>query len=231
MRLPITANTREWSPELDAALPINTDDIPGFVAWVNCNGFLLDRNTGRGHDGFDFGAYLRDDDKVVVGLPKETPVRAVADGVVRQVLIGGMTGGGYGCMVNIEHGGDDSGMFSSYIHIDPSIEPEAEVAKGEVLGSLYKDSGNRIGRLVHLHMRLVDGWGTHGTGEFGGGLIDRTQDVGLIDPSIYDLTVSKQGFEPFDCSEVPSARGIEVANFDTLQVNNFVWAAAEATNS
>lgn len=48
--------TNEWRPELDTTLPVDGADIPGFVRWVNGNGFTYDRQTRRGHDGFDFGA-------------------------------------------------------------------------------------------------------------------------------------------------------------------------------
>ncbi|HLL60690.1 MAG TPA: hypothetical protein VK338_03155 [Candidatus Nitrosocosmicus sp.] len=41
-------------------LPINGSDIPKFKAWINWNGFHLDRETGKVHDGYDFGAYLPD---------------------------------------------------------------------------------------------------------------------------------------------------------------------------
>lgn len=220
-RDPITLETNRWSYNLDTALPILGTDIPGFVKWVNCNGFNLDRITGKGHNGFDFGAYLRDDDVVVIGLPEETPVRAVADGSVRQVLSGGMTGGPYGCLVNIEHGAYDSGMFSQYIHIDPAISGGEDIRKGDVLGTLYKDGGSSMGRLVHLHLGLSDGWGTHGTSISGGGLGLRLQDPGIIDPSIYDLTPDKQGFESFD-PKVIGATAIEIAHFGTVNVNNFV---------
>ncbi|NBU34271.1 hypothetical protein EB118_07575 [bacterium] len=221
--LPFTPETKGWSSALDTSLPIDAADIPGFVSWVNCNGFHLDRETGKGHDGFDFGAYLREDGMIVVGLPQDTPIRAVANGVVRQVLMNESTGMGYGCVVNVEHGGNDSGMFSSYVHVNPTIEPNVTVGKGDVLGSLYKDDGNQEGRLVHLHMGLADGWGSHGTSIMGGGLILRQQDPGLIDRSIYDTTVSRQGFEPFDYAEVPGATGLALAHFAIVKTNGFVW--------
>lgn len=103
IKRPIDKDTKEWSPELDTALPINGLDIPNFKAWVNWNGFHLDRKTGKGHDGFDFVAYLTTDNRVVLGLPSDTKIRAVADGVVRQVLDAPeAVGGGYGVMISIE---------------------------------------------------------------------------------------------------------------------------------
>lgn len=221
-RLSIAPGTNQWSSNLDTALPIYGSDIPGFVSWVNGGGFTLDRSTGKGHDGFDFGAYLRDDRTVVIGLPKETPVRAVADGIVKQVLMNDSTGWEYGCLINVEHGGD-TGMFSGYCHVDPSIEANTEVHKGDILGTLYKDKGSIEGRLVHLHLQLADGWGTHGTSIMGGGLRLRLQDPGLIDSAIYDLTPETQGWKPFDAIESLGAHALHIAHFERVRVGGSTW--------
>lgn len=214
---PIDHKVTEWGADSDTSLPINGSDIPGFVAWVNGNGFNYDCTTRRGHDGFDFGAYLRDDGTVVIGLPKETPVRAVANGVVRQVLVGDMTGGAYGCLVNVEHGEEGSGMFSGYVHVEPRIYSDTIVEKGDVIGTLHRDSGTEEGRLVHLHLSLVNGWNSNG-----GGLHNRLQDPALIDPSIYDLTPETQDWKPFDPRPL-GAKALYVANFDVVRVNNQIW--------
>lgn len=105
---------------------------------------------------------------MVLGLPESTPIRAAASGIVRQVLTMG-TGGPYGCLINIEHGGYDTGMFSGYCHIKPSIPEGVEVHMGDVIGTPYVDPGSASGRLSHLHFSLVDGWGTHGA-PFSGGM-------------------------------------------------------------
>src|SRR3989344_3730984 len=81
-KIPITDVTKEWESGLDVALPISDADLPDFKAWVNWNGFHLNRQTGKGHDGYDFAAYLTKDNRVVFGLPPHTEIRAVADGKV-----------------------------------------------------------------------------------------------------------------------------------------------------
>jgi murein DD-endopeptidase MepM/ murein hydrolase activator NlpD len=211
------ATVTEWSSNLNTSLPIHGNDIPGFVSWVNGNGFNFDRTSRKGHAGFDFGAYLRDDGAVIVGLPKETPVRAVADGVVRQILIGDMTGGAYGGLINVEHGKENSGMFSGYVHIEPQIRADTKVEKGDIIGTLHQDSGIE-GRLVHLHLRLLNGWYS-GDGDYS----NRLQDPALIDPSIYDLTPETQNWEPFNPVQSLGAKTLSVANFDIVNVNNFSW--------
>lgn len=216
---PITKETREWESGLDVVLPINGADLPGFKTWVNWNGFHLDRETGRGHDGYDFAAYLTPDDKVVFGLPADTKIRAVADGKVAQVLDNTeAVGGGYGIMITLEHGTYGSGMFSQYVHIKPLIENGAEVRKGDVIGELYKDPEGEEGRLVHLHMTLVSGWGTRGTSIMGGGKNIRTDDPRILSKDIYRYIAEPQGSPQFSIREIPNVK-IETSNFKRVRVN------------
>lgn len=216
---PFDNDTKEWSPSLDTTLPIDGSEIPKFKSWINWNGFQLDRKTGKGHDGFDFAAYVTTDNRVLLGLPEDTKIRAVADGVVKQVLdTPEAVGGGYGVMVSIEHGANDSGMFSQYIHVRPTVEAGANVKKGDVIGELYKDPGEE-GRLVHLHLRLISGWGTRGTSIMGGGINVRADDPGLIDRSIYKLTAIPQGSANFAIRDLPDAK-IEFAHFKSIRVND-----------
>ncbi len=169
---------------------------------------------------FDFGAYLHSDGSLVLGLPEQTPVRAVADGVVKYVTRGEW--GAYSGNVTVEHGADDSGMRSKYHHVIPAIREGARVQKGDVLATLHKDRGNTEGKLVHLHFALLDGWGTHGTAINGGGEERRSQDPGLIDPSIYNHTI-KQEWEPTDPQKV-GAKRLRIAHFAAVRVSDdFVW--------
>lgn len=216
---PITQETREWEPGLDVALPINEADLLDFKSWVNWNGFQLDRETGKGHDGYDFAVYLTTDDRVIFGLPADTKIRAVADGKVAQVLDNPETvGGGYGVMVTLEHGAYDSGMFSQYVHVKPLIEQGAEVKKGDIIAELYKDPEGEEGRLVHLHMTLVSGWGTRGTSVMGGGKNKRTDDPKVLSENIYKYTANPQGSTQFSVRERPQAK-IETTNFRRVRVN------------
>lgn len=212
---PITPTTKEWTSELDTQLPIQGEDIPDFKAWINWNGFQLNRRTAQGHDGFDFAAYLTTDNRIVFGLPPDTKIRAVADGVVRQFLNNEFTGGGYGAELTVEHGADGSGMFSCYVHTRVFVEEGTQVKKGDVIAELYKDEGYKVGRLVHLHLMLVDGWGTHGSG-WQGGLPLRVQNPRLIDDSIYNFAAEPQGLTHFKVPQLPSVK-IEIANFEELK--------------
>ncbi len=219
LKKPITKETREWESGLDVILPINGADLPDFKAWVNWNGFHLDRGTGEGHDGYDFSAYLTTDDRVIFGLPADTKIRAVADGKVAQVLDDPeAVGGGYGVMITLEHGTHNSGMFSQYIHVKPLIDYGVEVKKGDVIAELYKDPEAKEGRLVHLHIRLVSGWGTRRTSIMGGGRNIRTDDPKVLSEEIYKYTANPQGSAQFSIKEVPHVK-IETANFSRVRVN------------
>lgn len=219
IKIPIDSETKEWLPGQDTSLPINGHDIPNFKAWVNWNGFHFDRETGMGHRGFDFAAYLTLNDKIILGLPSETPIRAVADGLVRQILDSPeAVGGGYGVTIHVEHGAKDSGMFSSYIHVIPSVEYGKEVKKGDVIGTLYKDPGLNEGRLVHLHLELMSGWGTRGSSVMGGGRDKRQDDPKIISQELYKFNAEPQGNSHFT---VPSLKEmpVQIANFAKVRVN------------
>lgn len=219
VKKPITKETKEWEPGLDTVLPIDGKDLPGFKSWVNWNGFHLDRETGKGHDGYDFAAYLDENDKVIFGLPAEAKIRAVADGKVAQVMDNPeAVGGGYGVMVTLEHGANDSGMFSTYVHVKPLVKQNTEVKKGDVIAELYKDPGEEEGRLVHLHLRLISGWGTRGTSIMGGGTNIRMDDPGVIDESIYKYSAEPQGNSNFNVPSLPNSE-VKTKNFRTIKVN------------
>lgn len=207
---PITKETKEWSSDLDTQLPINGGDLPNFKAWVGYNDFQFDRKTGGGHEGFDFAAYLTTDNKIVVGLPANTKIRAVADGEVRQVLD---VFRGYGTQISVEHGAYDSGMFSTYIHVRPLVEQGVTVKKGDVIAELYKDEGDKEGRLVHLHLSLRSGWGTRG----GDDSKLRAEDPALIDNSISQFKAESQGSSTFTVPQLPDAK-IKFANFKRVRL-------------
>jgi hypothetical protein len=141
----ITEDTKIWTPDLDVVLPVNGSDIPNFREWVNWSGW---KGYEVGHEAYDFAAYLTQDGKVILGLLKETPIRAIADGIIRQIS-NGLAGSGvpYACFINIEHGRNGSGLFTRYDHVDPVVEDGQEVKKGDVIATLYKDDGNEEGRL------------------------------------------------------------------------------------
>jgi len=215
----ITKETREWEPNLDTSLPIDGHELPNFKAWVNWNGFSLDRETGKGHSGYDFAAYLSTENIVVLGLPPETKIRAVADGRIAQVLDNpDAIGGGYGVMLTIEHGADSSGMFSQYVHVKPLIKEGVEARKGDIVAELYKDPGENEGRLVHLHFELISGWGTKGTSITGGGRYIRTEDPRILSNELCGYNANPQGSTQFKLLELPELT-IKTVNFKKVKAN------------
>jgi len=203
----ITEDTKIWTPNLDIVLPIDDSDIPNFKEWVNWSGW---KGYEDGHEAYDFAVYLTQDGKVVLGLPKETPVRAIGDGVVRQIS-NGLAGSGvpYACFMNIEHGRNGSGLFTAYHHVDPVVEDGQEVKKGDVVATLYKDAGNEEGKLVHLHFRMRHGWNVR----------DRKCNPESIFPSIAKYRATPQGSPDFKVLGLQDQPEIYIANFKKLLVN------------
>ena len=66
-------------------------------------------------------------------------MRAVADGIVRQVSTG-LVKTRYAMFINIEHSKEGSGLFSAYHHVFPVVKLNQYVKKGEIIANLYKDS-------------------------------------------------------------------------------------------
>ncbi|MFZ2602789.1 MAG: M23 family metallopeptidase, partial [Candidatus Omnitrophota bacterium] len=147
VKIAIGKNTRIWAPYQDIILPIDGMQIKGFKNWLNWFGYNEDYN----HLAFDFAAYLNNELKCVFGLPGGTEVKAVAGGLVKEAVRFGYAG-----WIIIEHGVQNSGMFSEYWHVIPLVKEGQNVEKGEVIAKLYKDKGCEAGRLVHLHLMLSD---------------------------------------------------------------------------
>ena len=205
----ITEDTQIWTSNPDIVLPIDGSDIPNFREWVNWSGW---KGYSPHHTAYDFAAYLSEDGKVVLGLPKETPVRAIADGVVRQIS-NGLAGRGvpYACFMNIEHGRNGSGLFTAYHHIDPVVEDGQEVKKGDVVATLYKDAGNEKGKLVHLHFEMRHGWN----------IKDRKCNPESVFPLIAQYRATPQGNPDFRVSGLQEQPEIYIANFKKLLVNGY----------
>ena len=145
----IGIESKEWISGLDVQPPIDGGDIPGFTRWVNWHGY------SEKHQSFDFSAYLNDQDELIIGLPENTPVCAVANGQVAQIVD---WVGKYGMAIRISHGIPNDNILSGYDHVVPVVKQGQRVKKGEIIGHLYKDSGNEEGRLVHLHLSLQNYW-------------------------------------------------------------------------
>ena len=218
----IDNSTKEWASTLETVLPIDTKDIPHFQSWINWNGFSLDP-AQKEHTGFDFAAYQDTNGNIVFGLPERTPIRAVADGRILQVMDSPeWSGGGYATMVSIEHGANDSGMASRYTHVIPRkhFAPGTEIKQGEIIGTLFKDPGNQQGRLVHLHLELIDGWGTHGTNAvLGGGLNKRLRDPIILEDNLKKHQAIPQGSSQFTVPGLPDSN-IITAHFQRVLIKN-----------
>ena len=86
---------------------------------------------------FDLAAYLSTDGRVVIGLPRDTPVRAIASGRVF-----GKYKGEYLHQVVIEHGIPGSGLYSTYTHLNFNADLNVGdgVKQGQEIGTLFIDS-------------------------------------------------------------------------------------------
>lgn len=149
-------NVGIWTPDMDLITPIDESQIPGFEEWVHYNGF---RNPRREHTGFDFASYLDTNDTCILGLPAETVVRAVRDGVV---LVATQTGWPYADHVAVSHGEPGDGFNSEYHHVIPLVENQDIVEKGQPLGTLFhqKREGSRPEQLIHLHFEMANAFDT-----------------------------------------------------------------------
>jgi len=170
-----------------------------WIEWVKWNGFSDE------HEGYDFGAYITADGKVVFGLPENTPVRAIADGHVYSLIKPGGDFGGYAARVGLTHGDHMLGLGSQYDHMIPHqdiLDGKNEVKKGETIGHLYKDPGNKEGRLVHLHFMLTSG-----------GMRPKIVDPSSMFDGLDDIIANPQGSPDFRLSGLSYDPKIIVANF------------------
>ena len=93
-----------------------------------------------------------------------------------------------------------------------------QVKKGDEIGTLYIDPVAEAGKLVHLHLGLVSGWGTRGTSIMGGEINIRTDDPKLINPNIYSISAEPQGNKNFHIPSLPDSK-IEIAHFKSIRIN------------
>ncbi|MBI4100364.1 M23 family metallopeptidase [Candidatus Microgenomates bacterium] len=152
---PIGKWTTEWEPGLDVELPIKGDDIQGFSGWASWVCF------GEHHLGFDFAVYIDEKGNQIEGLPKDTPVRAIADGTV--VMVDNWDNfleDPYYNFISIRHGHNEAGPSSEYIHIISLVKMGQLVKKGEVIGKVWEaeDPEERKEHPApHLHLSLANG--------------------------------------------------------------------------
>ncbi len=205
-RTPITKDIMVWERHLDITCPVDSKDIKGFGQWVNWNGFK------PGHLAFDFAAYMdRTGGKIVLGLPSETPIRAVADGLVIGVSRGVC---GYAHYIHIEHGKEEfmglmgDGLMSGYYHVVPLVEAGKKVKKGDIIATLYKNPGESEGRLVHLHFGLENAYD---------GKPNEVDPVELF-PEIGVLVAEPQGSARFAIRDLTPSPEISISHFAKLMI-------------
>lgn len=151
-----------------------------------------------------FAAYLTKGGKVILGLPAETRIRAVADGVVYYTS---RFSYGYENIVWVKHEERWGGLTSGYCHVTPSVIESTKVKKGDIIGIPWKQSGNgNKGTLVHLHFELRN--------EF--------QAIS-IDPRFFDNSLHRYNMIPpttvkFTIPELPPSTPFEVAHFRRVDV-------------
>ena len=206
-------NYNQHTNNLRIELPVRGVDIPKFSKWVIWNKFssnYLDV-VPYGipwHNGFDFAAYITSEGTCILGLPEKTPVRAVDNGLVRKASPCPETGPHTMDML-VEH---PNLLVSGYTHVVPQVKVGSNVKKGDIIATLYKYSGGKVGNLVHLHFYFA-------TQEYLDGEIDRH----LVDPEkifgeISDLVAEPQGHKSFLIPQMSKQPLIEIANFRDIKL-------------
>ena len=153
----INGNTRIWAPNLEMILPIDPEELQEFMAWINWNGYR-DQIPGW-HVGYDFAAYLSCEEVPILGLPEGTTVRAVADGMIKQVweYYKRTFGNNYYTTITIGHAKNGGGLISRYTHVTPSVHAGQWVEAGEKIGEVCRPHRKiRRNCPVHLHLGLYN---------------------------------------------------------------------------
>lgn len=155
----ITEELNRWIPGLDVGMPIHVEDIAGFHKWVNWNCFREEGRNGLGmHRAYDFAAYMNDQRECVLGLPPETPVRSIADGIALFIhcdVLPKKSPKAYYRRLIIKH--NSTGLVSEYLHVVPTVKVGQTVTKGDVIATVYKTPKKFLKKgdsLVHLHFGL-----------------------------------------------------------------------------
>jgi hypothetical protein len=236
-KTPNPESLRQWSPRLNPGLPINGADIKDFGTWVRSNGYQHRDYDGQyQHKAFDFAAYLDRSGNCILGLPKGTPVRAVADGVVS--LENYFVGPSYGAEIRIYHNPNKRAnrIFSSYHHVENHVSDGKFVKKGDVIATLYSDDGSEKGRLVHLHLVLHNSQSSWRRGfnyfleiYFHGKCYSLTEDPAKIFHELCGCPLAvPQGAVQFTLKYPESSPPIHIANFKELLTHGWVpWDAEQ----
>lgn len=152
----------------------------------------------------------------MLGLPKNLPIYAIADGNVSQITA--TQGRGYYDGILLEHGthfGDrpGSGLSSNYVHVIPAegIDRGKTVKKGDLIGYLYGDQGDDLGKLVHLHLGLYNK-APYGEND----LVKRFVNPEIMYPSLAKYRAVPPGEHDFQVPGLEKTK-VVIANFQRLQ--------------
>ncbi|MBI5698730.1 hypothetical protein HZC35_00275 [Candidatus Saganbacteria bacterium] len=168
-----------WKPGQNLRFPIDEKGLPGFKKWVSTNPF----NPGV-HSAFDLMAYEGNDGRVVVGMPPRTPVYAMMDGIVLDIL----RQGPHGCYSSMDlvHSFCCTENFTSFISVslihliaakDLTVGMPTPVRKGQLLGTLMGRHRDRMPWDYHLHLAMAVGRGCFDkSGLFSGRIADTNID-------------------------------------------------------
>lgn len=175
----------------NVGLPINGKDIRNFDSWIDWDGPRVDS------PGFHFAAYTNTNGVPVLGLPKKTPVRAMADGRVYMVT----DPGDYSSAIGINHG---KGFSTLYSHVSPMVRERDEVSEGDKIAQLFKDPVGDIGRLVHLYVETP-------------GLPDLFEEKF---PELFEYRAEPQGTADFLLFQLSQQNEIYTAHFRKLELES-----------
>jgi len=201
----ITESVRNLT-SADISLPVNELELPRFQKWINWSGF---KGYSPEHLGFDFAAYLTQDGKCILGLPKRTRVRAVADGTILE--ISHMRWEGF---IIMEHQKNLAVGSSAYWHVQPLVEKWQVVKRGEVIAGLYWEAGH-VQKLVHLHLELNND------------LNLRAINPCSLFPQIGELKAIPQGTPYFQIPALGNRINVRLANCTHVSVNNILTSQSE----
>lgn len=151
-----------WVSDLDVVHPIVQEDIKGLTKWVMYAGFrtfhqytaeyVAKWNLGSDHHGHDFISYLDGQQVEHFGLHPHTPVRAIADGVVKSIIKNSGRFSDYETYLVVQH--NNLGLSSGYVHVVPVVNVGDKIKKGQVLATLYDTSVEAMSLPTHLHFEL-----------------------------------------------------------------------------
>lgn len=224
----IELETNSWKSIADVvncASPINPKDLPHFSAWINFNGFAPD------HFGKDFAVYMNKWNESVLGLPGNTNVHSILDGVVLYIdkvkVMEGVVNpyDDYLESIVVAHGVSANGspsIIALYAHANSKVKVGDFVQKGQRIAKLHEDHGGpwNKGRLVHLHLGLAN---------YDGQTLNY-ENPDFVFGNLMHLTAEPQRETSFSIKETGEHANVRLANFGTLSYQSGPNKRGESPN-